>query len=110
MTKRPIFWPYTNQCDQKRNSAADTVKKVTRIHSRGTCILLKFDLAFEINNQNNLFFSHYFSAVMVERSDVVITDTRDTDEGNLRVSFYVKQGSKVLRGDALANAVQVLVV
>lgn len=47
---------------------------------------------------------------MVERSDVVITDTQDTDEGNLQVSFYVKQGSKVLRGDALANAVQVLVV
>lgn len=74
--------------------------------------MLKFDLAFEINNLNNLFFFsfHYFSAVMVERSDVVVTDTRDTDEGNLQVSFYVKQGSKVLRGDALTNAVQVLVV
>ena len=43
---------------------------------------------------------------MVSADDVVITNSRDTNEG-LQVTFYVQQAGGVLPGAALNSAVQV---
>ena len=43
---------------------------------------------------------------MVQKDDVEFDGITNADEG-LQVSFFVKSGSTVLKGDTLANAVKV---
>ena len=44
---------------------------------------------------------------MVQKSDIEFNGMRNTDEGNLEVTFFAKKGSSVLKGDTLAGAVMV---
>ena len=44
---------------------------------------------------------------MFEKSDIEFNGIRNTDEGNLEVTFFAKKGSTVLKGDTLPCAVTV---